>query len=93
MVHWRMQTSRARNIGPSIIRITLPFKEMRTRDPANYCGSTCKAIIDGLVLAGAWPDDNPLYVSHFEPLLVIDKDLQVHIDIRPRDQDWEALFS
>ena len=56
---------------PSVIQITIPVKDRRRRDPHNYCGTVLKAVIDGLVQAGAWPDDTPEYVGHREPILVV----------------------
>lgn len=54
---------------PSVIQVNIPFKDNRKRDPHNYCGTVLKAIVDGLVEAGAWPDDTPEYVGHREPVL------------------------
>jgi hypothetical protein len=53
---------------PSVVSLTLPVKDRRKRDPHNYCGTVLKAVIDGLVQAGAWPDDTPEYVGHREPV-------------------------
>lgn len=54
---------------PGIVHVSIPFGVNRRRDPHNYCGTVVKAIIDGLVLGGAWPDDTPEYVTHLEPEL------------------------
>lgn len=91
-VHWWQQTNRAKNVGPSLVRVTIPFRDQRRRDPANYCGTVGKAIIDGLVTAGAWPDDNPQYVTHLEPRLTTDSTMTVIVDIIPRPQNWDNLF-
>jgi hypothetical protein len=56
-------------IPPGIVQVTIPFTSNRRRDPHNYCGTVVKAVIDGLVLAGAWPDDTPEWVGHREPIL------------------------
>jgi len=58
---------------PALIRIVIPFDTRRRRDPHNYCGTVLKAVIDGLVRAGAWPDDTHEYVEHLAPYLVVDK--------------------
>ena len=58
-----------RALPPGIVRLHIPFRDRRKRDPHNYCGTVLKAVIDGLVLAGAWPDDTPEWVGHREPLL------------------------
>jgi hypothetical protein len=39
----------------------------------------CKAIIDGLVIGGLWPDDNPSYVSLEEPKLAIYTNFPPHV--------------
>ncbi len=54
---------------PGIVRLQIPFKVDRRRDPHNYCGTVLKAVIDGLVGAGVWPDDTPEWVGHREPVL------------------------
>lgn len=68
---WAYRSSYAEkpNWEPSIIMVTIPFTQRRRRDPHNYCGTVLKAIIDGLVRAGAWPDDTPEYIGHREPRL------------------------
>ena len=65
--------------GYHIISIEIPFSTKRRRDPHNYCGTVLKAIVDGLVEAGAFPDDNPEYVGHREPVLVSGKTVKVTI--------------
>lgn len=66
MVHYRKAYGMA-NQPPSIIQIGIPVKTKGRRDPHNYCGTVLKAVIDGLVKAGAWPDDTPEYIGHREP--------------------------
>jgi len=58
-----------RRLNPALIRVHIPFTVNRRRDPHNYCGTVVKAVIDGLVMAGAWKDDTPEYVVHIEPRL------------------------
>jgi hypothetical protein len=60
-----------RKLEPSLVRVSIPFKQRRRRDPHNYCGTVVKAILDGLVLAGAWSDDTPEYVEHLAPSLPV----------------------
>lgn len=55
---------------PSSVEIFLPVATNRNRDPHNYV-PTLKAVIDGFVKAGLWPDDTPEYVHTLEPRLVI----------------------
>jgi len=69
-------------LEPGIVRITIPFGTKRRRDPHNYCGTVLKAVIDGLVEAGAWPDDSPEWVDHLQPVLV--KGKKVRVEILPR---------
>ena len=61
-----------RRVGNSLVQVEIPFRQNRRRDPHNYCGTVVKAIIDGLVLAGAWPDDTAEYVEHISPTLRVD---------------------
>ena len=58
--------------GPSIVAVRLPVRDSRRRDPHNYY-PTVKAIVDGLVDAGIWPDDTPEYVTTVEPVLVLNR--------------------
>lgn len=54
--------------SPSIVHIVFPVRDRRRRDPHNYY-PTVKAIVDGLVDAGVWPDDTPEWVTTTEPTL------------------------
>jgi hypothetical protein len=65
------RTGIARRLEPSLVRVSIPFRQRRRRDPHNYCGTVVKAILDGLVLAGAWADDTPEYVEHLAPSLPV----------------------
>ena len=67
---------------PAIVRVTIPFQKNRRRDPHNYCGTVLKAIIDGLVAGGCWPDDTPEWVDHVQPIL--SKGKVVKIELLPR---------
>jgi hypothetical protein len=77
------------SLGPSLkkalagrskrVQVYLPFRTRRKRDPHNYVGTVCKAIIDGLVIGGLWPDDNPSYVSLEEPKLAIYTNFPPHV--------------
>lgn len=68
---------------PADVRITLPFSTQRRRDPINFA-RTVKAIVDGLVLAGAWPDDTPDYVTQHLPTLIVGKNLPVVVRVSLR---------
>jgi crossover junction endodeoxyribonuclease RusA len=55
-------------LGPSIVQVEIPVVGTARRDPHNYF-ATVKPIVDGLVDAGAWPDDTPEHVTTVEPTL------------------------
>lgn len=71
-----------RHLGPALVRIHIPFPVNRRRDPHNYCGTVVKAIVDGLVNAGAWEDDTPEFVEHISPILY--KGDMVIIELHPK---------
>jgi hypothetical protein len=67
---------------PSFVRVTFPVTVNRRRD-SDGPAPTVKAIVDGLVDAGCWPDDTPNYVetlgSRFE------KGGMVIVELIPRE--------
>lgn len=65
---WYARAARVGPQPPSVVDVTLPVVGARRRDPANW-SPTVKAIVDGLVLAGLWPDDGPDWVATREPRL------------------------
>lgn len=79
----RLLAARYKNQPPGIVQIWIPFNDKRRRDPHNYCGTVLKAIIDGLVMAGVWPDDTPEWVGHREPIIY--KGAEVVVQITPRE--------
>jgi hypothetical protein len=70
---------------PGVVHVTIPFAVHRRRDPINYA-KTVKHIVDGLVLAGAWPDDTLEYVEQQIPTLVDGKKLPVLVRISTRPE-------
>jgi crossover junction endodeoxyribonuclease RusA len=58
----------ARRLPPCTVTVVLPVHDRRRRDPHNYF-PVVKAVIDGLVDAGLWPDDTPEWVTTTEPRL------------------------
>lgn len=58
----------------AVVQVVIPFDKRRRRDPHNWCGTVLKAVVDGMVKAGAWPDDTPEWVGHREPVLYVTKD-------------------
>lgn len=57
--------------APCTVTVHIPFQTRHRRDPHNYV-PVCKAVVDGLVRAKVWPDDNPAWVTVTEPTLVYD---------------------
>lgn len=74
-------------LNPALIRVVIPFGQQRRRDPHNYCGSVVKAVIDGMVRAGAWGDDTPNFVEHLSPALRVTKD-DVRVQIYVKRNAW-----
>lgn len=77
-----------RQLPPSTVYVSLPVWGSRVRDPGNWTPTT-KPIIDGLTLAGMWPDDGPEWVTE-APVsfrLVSKEDLmaaKVYVRLEPR---------
>lgn len=53
------------------VHVTIPFTTNRRRDPHNYTGTVVKPIVDGLVDARLWPDDNPDWVTVLDPTCAV----------------------
>ena len=52
---------------PCLVRVSFPTSTPNTRrDPHNWA-PTVKAILDGMVDAGIWPDDNDQWVTVLDP--------------------------
>lgn len=58
---------------PALVCVEIPFPDRRRRDPHNYAGTVVKAIVDGLVDAGLWPDDTPDWVTVADPTFTVDR--------------------
>ena len=71
------------SVPPCFVQITLPVRDNRRRDPMNYV-PTVKAIVDGLVDAGVWPDDDSTWVTVMEPKLEKRADRRVTVELVPR---------
>ena len=69
--------------APAEVFVVIPFREHRTRDSINF-SRTVKAIVDGMTLAGAWPDDTDEFVTQQTPVLVVDKLANVVVRVCPR---------
>jgi hypothetical protein len=63
---------------PANVHIVLGFPTNRRRDPINFA-KTVKHIVDGIMMAGAWPDDTPEYVTQNIPLLAKGGDCIVRV--------------
>lgn len=93
---WRVQTRIfaaeqlvGTELGPSIVHVEIPVIGAARRDPHNYF-ATVKPIVDGLVDAGAWPDDTPAHVTTVEPTLHVYARVdayrrRVRVTITPRE--------
>ena len=74
-LYWRALPRTVREMWPrpTRVQVTLTFPTQRRRDPHNYVGTVCKAIVDGLVHAHVWPDDTAEWVTVTEPELRVGK--------------------
>lgn len=63
---------KGRGLPPSEVFTVLPVVTQRRRDPINFA-KTVKHIVDGITMAGAWPDDTPDYVTQHVPSLKLFK--------------------
>lgn len=68
---------------PSYVRVTFPVTVNRRRD-ADGPAPTTKAIVDGLVDAGLWPDDTPEWVETLGSRFAKGADVVV-VEIIPRE--------
>lgn len=86
----RLGTPAQRRQPPSAVLCEFPVRDRRTKDPHNLA-PTVKAIIDGLVDAGVWPDDNPEWVTVVDPrFLVVGPKWRtepVMVHLLPREDD------
>lgn len=97
---WKIRTKWKGHFPYTIVQLELVFPAKRRdgmpnttrRDPHNYCGTVVKAVIDGLVLAKAFPDDTPEYVGHRESILrLTDTDPPVmKLWCAPGTEPWET---
>lgn len=67
--------------APCIVTVVIPVQGAYRRDPHNYM-PVVKAVIDGLVAAGVWPDDTPDWVTVAEPVLATDGLARVNLALR-----------
>ena len=63
---WPGVGPKGRALPPCEARILLPARTRGRRDSANF-QATVKPIIDGITMAGAWPDDTDEYVDQLNP--------------------------
>ena len=54
-----------RVMPPCDVFVSIPVFGERSRDPGNWY-PTVKAIVDGIRMAGVWPDDNQMWVTTHE---------------------------
>lgn len=79
---WYARAHRLGPLGPAVVTVSLPVPDGRRRDPSNWMPAV-KAIVDGLVAAGVWPDDTPDWVTTTEPILLEGAE-EVLVSIAPR---------
>jgi crossover junction endodeoxyribonuclease RusA len=82
----------ARRRPPCMVRVTFPVAVDRRRDPHNMA-PTVKAIVDGLVDAGVWPDDTDTWVIVLDPRFAkvartVDGDVVVDLIPRAGTEVW-----
>lgn len=65
---WALENRRP--LPPCLVRVTFGVPDRRRRDPHNTA-PTVKAIIDGMVSAGFWPDDTPDQVAVLDPRFAV----------------------
>ena len=63
---WPGVGPKGRALPPCEAHILLPARTRVRRDSANF-QATVKPIIDGITMAGAWPDDTDQYVDQLNP--------------------------
>ncbi len=66
---WYAKAAGWKNLNPATVTVHIPFNSNRRRDPHNYSSTVVKWVVDGLVIAGCWPDDTPEWVTTTEPVL------------------------
>lgn len=64
------RNSGAKNFSRSVVTVIFKVASKRRRDPHNFV-ATVKPIVDGLVKAGWWPDDNSDWVAVTDPIFVV----------------------
>lgn len=69
---------------PCFVRVTFPVIDARRRDSDNPA-PTVKAIVDGLVDAGVWPDDSPEWVETLGSRFMKGADV-VTVELIPRGE-------
>jgi hypothetical protein len=64
------------------VQVTIPVPDRRRRDPHNYVAPLVKALVDALVRAGVWPDDDPEWVTVLEPIFAVSRTAPVSVELR-----------
>lgn len=81
-----------RPLPRTMVTVTLIFRQHRRRDPMNYVSTVGKALIDGMVRGGLWPDDTPEWVLGPMFRIEVDKSLRwpevkVSLRLMPVEED------
>jgi hypothetical protein len=75
-----------RALPPSSVFILLPARTRVRRDSSNF-QATVKPIVDGITMAGAWPDDTDEFVDQWNPTFyhpAKDDKMLVYVRMVPR---------
>ena len=76
--------------GPGEVHTALTFTLQRRRDPINFA-RTVKHIVDGFVLAGAWPDDTIDHVVQHVPILRVGNEPLVIVRVTPHVPHLDSM--
>lgn len=81
---------RVRDLGPTHVAAFIGYTRNGKADPAN-AAPTVKALIDGMVDAGVWPDDDSTYVigpTYLRDPKTADGTYSVRLVLTPQDIPW-----
>lgn len=90
LIGWAQGNSLPRNIGTTHVAAFIGYLRNGKADPAN-AAPTVKALIDGLVDAGVWPDDDSTHVigpTYLRDPKTADGNYSVRLVLTPQDIPW-----
>lgn len=77
---------------PIRVRVTLPFRNERTRDPHNYTSTVVKYCVDGITASGMVPDDDQHWVTVDDSKIVVGPDLLAEVRITGVNTSWDLVL-